>query len=399
MEDTPRRATFTAKVSKPELKLPDTLYKYVAYQIDTTMESEPGAVTEVSVERRFSDFVWLQQSLAKQYIGSLIPPLPDKKVMGAVTGDRFSGDFVNERGRGLEQFLNRLAVHEQLRESADLKLFLTASAESLAQARTATKKPVVETAGMMSFFKQSVQSISSTFTGGAVEYSKDDNDIACDELLEYATHLTTQLSKVHTSAEDMVGKTRALGKCWAEFYLSCEILGQFEAKNEEQELGEVCTALGKVANNLSCLLSQKGEDENIHFREPVNDYLRFTEQVQELCRVRATVLQTYQLSLAAVQDCKNAVAALEGQAGKDEQQRRADLALLEAQATADSDKAELDRVTAATLSEAARFRKEKERDMRRIIVNFVHIQMNHSKQVQSAWESVLPVLSADKVAQ
>ena len=48
---------------------------------------------------------------------------------------RFSEDFVDSRRRLLEKFLNRVAVHDLLRESEVFKQFLEASEETLARER------------------------------------------------------------------------------------------------------------------------------------------------------------------------------------------------------------------------------------------------------------------------
>lgn len=51
-----------------------------------------------SVIRRYSDFVWLSDQLAKDVPGSIVPPLPEKAVVG-----RFSAEFVESRRRLLEK--------------------------------------------------------------------------------------------------------------------------------------------------------------------------------------------------------------------------------------------------------------------------------------------------------
>ena len=49
-----------------------------------------------------------------------IPPLPTKQVRG-----RFEADFVAQRCRGLQTYLNRLLRHPILRQAAILNHFLT----------------------------------------------------------------------------------------------------------------------------------------------------------------------------------------------------------------------------------------------------------------------------------
>lgn len=64
---------------------------------------------ELSVVRRFSDFVWLSEQLAVSCPGAIIPACPDKQSVG-----RFSPDFIEARRRAMESFLTRVAAHPQL---------------------------------------------------------------------------------------------------------------------------------------------------------------------------------------------------------------------------------------------------------------------------------------------
>ena len=59
----------------------------------------------ISVHRRYSDFIWMQDVLKSMHPLSIIPPLPPKQTLG-----RFDEDFVEERRRGLEKFLMRVTL-------------------------------------------------------------------------------------------------------------------------------------------------------------------------------------------------------------------------------------------------------------------------------------------------
>ena len=85
--------------------------------------------------RRYSDFVWLHQQLARNFAGVVIPPLPEKLIVG-----RFSPEFVESRRRALEKFLNRVACHGDLRASAHFKAFLESSEDGLAATKATTKE-------------------------------------------------------------------------------------------------------------------------------------------------------------------------------------------------------------------------------------------------------------------
>jgi len=120
---------FEVSVTDPEKK-GEGMYQFISYKINTTKESSPGKLSQSSVVRRFSDFVWLHNQLINKYKGLLIPPIPEKAIIG-----RFSGDFISERKRALENFLNRIANHPDLCNSSDVDLFLHGDDESLAKAK------------------------------------------------------------------------------------------------------------------------------------------------------------------------------------------------------------------------------------------------------------------------
>lgn len=90
--------------------------------IQSTFPSFQKPVT--TVRRRFTDFVYLYKSLAKDYVACAIPPLPDKQRMEYVRGDRFGSDFTSRRAHSLQRFLARLSLHPVLRRSPILHTFL-----------------------------------------------------------------------------------------------------------------------------------------------------------------------------------------------------------------------------------------------------------------------------------
>ncbi len=82
----------------------------------------PGA--QVTVIRRFTQFEWLHQVLAKHYSALLIPPLPEKQYSG-----RFASDFIETRRADLEMWMSRLVRHPVLRYSDAIRFFLSCEDE------------------------------------------------------------------------------------------------------------------------------------------------------------------------------------------------------------------------------------------------------------------------------
>ncbi|AMD22172.1 HGL168Cp [Eremothecium sinecaudum] len=77
------------------------------------------------VYRRYSDFVLLHQVLVSDHTACIVPPLPDKKVLNYIAGDRFSQAFTQKRCHSLQNFLQRLGQHPKLSQSKIFYIFLT----------------------------------------------------------------------------------------------------------------------------------------------------------------------------------------------------------------------------------------------------------------------------------
>jgi hypothetical protein len=57
----------------------------------------------------------------------------------------------------------------------------------------------------------------------------------------------------------------------------------------------------------------------------------------------------------------------------------------------------MDLVTERVLAESARFKREKMVDLKRIIVDYVQVQIDYNKQVLNSWEELLPNIVAMQV--
>ena len=119
-------------VTDPEKK-GDGITSYITYKVKSAIEHAEGHVTEAAVSRRYSDFLWLHEHLFLNVnlAGFLIPPIPNKAVVG-----RFAEDFVEERRRSLEMFIKRVVAHPIVRRATHT-YSLTHSTTQLTIARMA----------------------------------------------------------------------------------------------------------------------------------------------------------------------------------------------------------------------------------------------------------------------
>ena len=107
----------TSKIQNPRI-INDSYIKpsYVLYDIIT----EPFNWV---VTRRYSDFIWLKDTLQAIFPMEILPLLPKKKI----TNKRFEKDFIEKRTKGLQKFLDSILENENLKSCESLSVFLSCS--------------------------------------------------------------------------------------------------------------------------------------------------------------------------------------------------------------------------------------------------------------------------------
>ncbi|CAG8675113.1 8088_t:CDS:2, partial [Gigaspora rosea] len=114
----------TITVAEPLKEFDGTKDAFISYLITTKTTLDTFSSPTVSVRRRFQDFVWLHNSLSRDFAACVVPPLPDRHRMEYITGDRFGPEFVEKRRASLQRFLTRLSRHPTLQRSEYFRIFL-----------------------------------------------------------------------------------------------------------------------------------------------------------------------------------------------------------------------------------------------------------------------------------
>ena len=95
------------KISNPtEIKMPFYQQNYINYEISTN-------ITSWKVNRRYSDFLWLRETLKKFYPGVYIPSLIEKKIGPG----NFEPKYIEKRIQFLTQFINDVLKNELFKSS------------------------------------------------------------------------------------------------------------------------------------------------------------------------------------------------------------------------------------------------------------------------------------------
>ncbi|AOA63313.1 Vacuolar protein sorting-associated protein 5 [Komagataella phaffii CBS 7435] len=102
------------------IKVGELTSAHVVYKIKTRTDSELVASKELSVTRRYRDFLWLYNQLVSNHPGFIIPPPPGKQVVG-----RFESKFIENRRLGLEKMLVNISRDRSLQKDMDFIIFIS----------------------------------------------------------------------------------------------------------------------------------------------------------------------------------------------------------------------------------------------------------------------------------
>ena len=352
---------------------------------------------QFSVIRRYSDFVWLHDMLQKDVPGSIVPPLPEKAVVG-----RFSADFVESRRRLLEKFCVRLAAHEELSDSKYFKLFLqaddaglsVAKAEQKLAEKAETKKNARPGGGsfanMSAWFEDTVNSVSLSMAANAEAKEKSPADEKIEEVKAYIHSLEVQMGNVAKHTSGLMNRNRELSTGLFEFGLAFTLLGQ----TEHAPLNDALTKLGSCADQLSLLATEHVAREDAAFRDPVDDQIRHLASVKAALGQRQKHKHAVALAEADLSQRKQAAAKLAGRPGAEGRAVAAEGAIQRAREDVDKARRALEVVTARVTRELQRFKALRAAELRRAIASYVALQAEHSAALRDQWAELLPDLDA-----
>ena len=371
-------------VTDPEKKGDGIIGAHITYKVISSLELAPSSVTQSTVFRRYNDFLWLHETLsvAPAYSGFLIPPIPDKGMIG-----RFGEDFVEDRRRGLELFLRRILTHPVLRHAEDVRTFLQANEQSFAVTRSAKKRPASSSAanptGVVSFLKERVSDISSAFQS-AKAHDRSPDDVACEKAADYAMALEHELIELHNQIEMMIKREKNVARNWIDFGLSASVLGAAEGENGDKSLHQVFALLASLSDQVAVQTAAKVEMERQGMRDVIKDHIRLSDAVEQMMKLRAHVSAQYYSALQTLEQRQNKASVKDAAANA--------RLVAEAQQTVNQRQSELSDTTQRARVEFARFQKEKSRALKDAVRHFVKVQIAHAKVITASWEQMLPDL-------
>uniref|UniRef100_A0A7N6AV05 Sorting nexin-2 n=1 Tax=Anabas testudineus TaxID=64144 RepID=A0A7N6AV05_ANATE len=329
-----------------------------------------------TVRRRFSDFLGLYEKLSEKHgpNGFIVPPPPEKSILGMTKvkvgkEDSSSTDFVERRRGALERYLQRVVNHPSLLQDPDVREFL--EREELPRA---VSTQALSGAGFLKMLNRATDAVSK------MTIKMNESDVWFEEKLQEVESADQQFRKLHALVETLVVHRKELSLNTASFAKSAAMLGSAEDN----------TALSRA---LSQLAEDQAENDTFCFAELIADYIRLLGAVRGSFDHRMKAWQRWQDAQTMLQKKRETEAKLLW-ANKPDKLQLAKEEIAEWEAKVTQYERDFERVSATVRKEVIHFEKQKAKNFKRQIINYLESLLQSQQQLIKYWEAFLPEAKA-----
>lgn len=355
-----------AEVTKQNIVGEGTVKAHVVYQITTTIpEGQPSVV-----QRRYSDFEWLQRSLEEKHKDLLIPPIPEKDALA-----RFHTSVLQYRKREFNRFLARIIAHPVLVKDSSVDVFLNGKEEELAEAQAAdsTLQQVGKAAQGFSF--------SSVF-----ESVKKVGEHLINQVDEVDEYYTTQQDYLEGLDQGLtqVKKTSAMGLATKQEKVETSlVVGDKLAllvdleKDHDKKMSKYLSLYQEFLSQKTVLDETLIKNQTCFFEDAVLDQQRLSVASKRLLSNRLEVLLNYQIATQNLNKV-NASASTEKLA----------LEKQEAEEKEQKEKESYENISEKAKEQIEDYKTEKSKLMRWALRELVRENIEHGEQLISSWKEL-----------
>ncbi|TFY75947.1 hypothetical protein EWM64_g8067 [Hericium alpestre] len=357
---------FFITVDDPQ-KVGDPIRGYTMYTVHTRTTSALYAKPTFSVLRRYSDFLWLYETLSANNPGVVVPPVPEKNPFG-----RFDDQFVAQRRLALQNCITKIANHPVLMKDQDLKLFLESDSFSLDIKHR--KAEIAQERGGL------IASIGQTIAGPRYI----ENDEWFDRQKSYLDIMESQLRGL-VKAIEIVSKHRT------ELAASVGEFAQMVADLASSEIGaplqRSLSGLADVERTAQELESEQAQQDLITLMSTADEYARLIHSVRLAFRSRIRMYHLWQQADTDVQAVRanHEKARHQGRIQAD-RLPHALHQVADAERRALDAKQAFDQTSRLVKTEVARFEQERVEDFKKSLERFLDGMISRQKALIAARE-------------
>jgi len=374
-------------------KVGEGMSSYMAYKVCTKTNLAYFKKKSPEVNRRFSDFLGLREKLAEKYLqnGRIIPPAPDKSVIGMTKvkmskedEDTSHSDFVEKRRAALERYLNRTASHPNLRVDPDFREFLELDADL----PKANQTSALSGKNVMKLISKVGDKVSAYTT------KMEETDTWFEEKTATVESLDTQLRKLLVATEALVDYRKNIA---GHTYSLSKSLGLLSSAEENSKLSAAIQQLSEVEEKVEKVHEQQAKDDFFLLSELVHDYIGIVASVREAFNERSKAWQAWQGVQRDLNRRREAKVKAELACKQDRvNQLRQEIAENERQL--DMAQENFEKISRIIKKEYEAFDIKKAQDFKDTIVIYLEQMLKSQESLVTHWERFLPEIKQMELA-
>ncbi|KAH8093274.1 Vps5 C terminal like-domain-containing protein [Cristinia sonorae] len=359
---------FVITVDDPQ-RVGDPIRAYTMYTVHTKTTSPLFSKSSFSVLRRYSEFLWLYETLSLNNPGVVVPPVPEKTAYGF---GRFDSSFVEQRRAALEKCVMKIAAHPVLQKDPDFKAFLESDSFSL-DIKHRKAELAHEKGGLMASIGQTI--------AGPRFYETDE---WFDKQKAYLDSLELQLRGL-VKAVDIVAKHRTeIAIAASEF---AQTLQDLSTSDIGPALSGALVGLAAVERKAQECHDAQAQSDMTTIMSTADEYARLINSVRLAFSSRIRTYHAWQNADANVRRVKQTHEANRAQGRLPSDQLSRSLAYVgEAERRALDAKNEFGQVSKLVKTEVARFEQERVEDFKNALEAFLEGMISRQKELIAAWE-------------
>lgn len=373
----------TITVGNPE-KVGDGINAFMIYPVTSKTSIPTFKEPEVTVRRRFSDFLKLHEHLEGKHIirGRIVPPPPEKSVQTLtkvkMTKQEASGEneFFLKRRFALERYLNRIARHPVLIQDTNFRQFLE-STEDLPHAKDTS---YISGAGIMKMMKN----VSGQFSKMSSKMTE--TDMWYEMKLTQIDTLEMHLKKLHSAIETLVNEKRNLCNSGGKLASNLALLSQAE---DNTAVASAISQLSELEHKLQNLNEDQWKIDYFIIGELARDYISLIGSIKNCFGIRIKSFQTWQHAQNMLMKKREQELKLQGH-GKAEKviQVQAEIKSWEVKVQESQDL--FDALSKNIRTEVDKFEKERALEFKQNILKYLKSLTEHHEKVLICWQDFQP---------